>query len=74
MKALTNLLDVSLIVSTGENFATKKTLTFLFRGNLKQLQSYLFNLSRIYSFRVECVKSVVDLDTGKTILRHGGIK
>lgn len=68
------LLDVSLIVSSGEAFATKKRVNFLFRGNMKQLESYIYNICQLWSFRVDVIVSVYDVDAGKYICKFVGLK
>lgn len=68
------LLDVTLIVSSGEAFATKKCVSFLFRGNMKQLESYIYNICQLLSFRVDAVLSVYDVDSGEYICNLGGLK
>lgn len=74
MTAQPDLLDVCIDVSTGQDFAEKRTIKFLFHGNLKMLESYIFNICQIYSCRVETVNSIVDFNTGKVITRNGASK
>ena len=68
------LLDVSLIVSSGEAFSTKKRVNFLFQGNMKQLESHLYNICQLWSFRVDAIVSVYDVDSGKYICKFCGLK
>ena len=76
MKATTqlDLLDVSLLVSSGEAFATKKRVNFLFKGNMKQLESYIYNVCQLWSFRVDVIISVYDVNARRYICKFGGIK
>lgn len=74
MKAQPDLFDVCIVVSTGQDFSEKQRVKFLFHGNIKMLQDYVFNLCQIHSCRVENVISIVDLNTGKTIISNGVLK
>ena len=81
MKAITQsgLLEVDLIVSYGEAIAKKKVVSFLFNGNMKQLKRYIYNMCQLWSLRVEGIVSVYDVsvydvDSGKCIFKHGGLK
>lgn len=70
----TDLLDVVLIVSSVEAFATKKRVSFLFHGNMKQLESYIYNVCQLWSFRIDSIVSVYDVYAGKHIFKLGGLK
>ena len=76
MKAKTQecLLDVVLIFSSGEAFSTKETVRFIFSGTMKQLEIYINNICKLWSFRLDAVVSVYDVYAGKYLIKLEGLK
>lgn len=66
MTATTDLLDVVVFLSN-KHGETKK-VKFLYHGNLKQVESYIYNLCQICALRLKKIISVYDRTAHKYLV------